>query len=135
MARHGAGGEAERPGARCFGGAGQLSDAEADLEERATASRWSCRCSLRAEAMPDDPTMQAFLYGPLVLAGDLGGEGLTEAHIVGPNLRVGAPGYGAVRLAAGPGCIGSAPFRRSKYPAFHGVGRRPASWIKPPANR
>src|SRR6201999_4567558 len=27
---------------------------------------------LRVEAMPDDPSMQAFLYGPLVLAGDLG---------------------------------------------------------------
>jgi DUF1680 family protein len=27
---------------------------------------------LRAEAMPDDPTKVAFLYGPLVLAGDLG---------------------------------------------------------------
>ena len=46
---------------------------------------------LHAQAMPDDPAMQAFLYGPLVLAGDLGGEGLTEAHIIGPNLRVGAP--------------------------------------------
>ena len=34
--------------------------------------------------------MQAFLYGPLVLAGDLGDKGLTEAHICGPNLRVGA---------------------------------------------
>jgi DUF1680 family protein len=46
---------------------------------------------LRVEAMPDDPNLQAFLYGPLVLAGDLGGHGLTEAHIVGPNLRAGAP--------------------------------------------
>ena len=46
---------------------------------------------LHVEAMPDDPGMQAFLYGPLVLAGDLGNEGLTEAHIIGPNLRVGAP--------------------------------------------
>jgi DUF1680 family protein len=27
---------------------------------------------LRVEAMPDDPKLQAFLYGPLVLAGDLG---------------------------------------------------------------
>ena len=46
---------------------------------------------LHVQAMPDDPSMQAFLYGPLVLAGDLGGDGLTEAHIIGPNLRVGAP--------------------------------------------
>ena len=30
---------------------------------------------LHVQAMPDDPATQAFLYGPLVLAGDLGGEG------------------------------------------------------------
>ena len=47
---------------------------------------------LHVEAMPDEPRTQAFLYGPLVLAGDLGNDGLTEAHIVGPNLRVGAAG-------------------------------------------
>jgi hypothetical protein len=39
--------------------------------------------SLHVEAMPDDPKLQAFLYGPLVLAGDLGSEGLTEKMIVG----------------------------------------------------
>jgi DUF1680 family protein len=33
--------------------------------------------SLRACAMPDDPNVQAFMYGPLVLAGKLGTEGLT----------------------------------------------------------
>jgi hypothetical protein len=27
--------------------------------------------------MPDDPTLQAFMYGPLVLAGPLGNEGLS----------------------------------------------------------
>jgi hypothetical protein len=32
-----------------------------------------------------DPKTQAFLYGPLVLAGDLGSEGLTEQLTVGPN--------------------------------------------------
>jgi hypothetical protein len=37
------------------------------------------------EAMPDDPKMVAFLYGPLVLAGDLGNEGLTEQMIYGTN--------------------------------------------------
>ena len=40
---------------------------------------------LSVEAMPDDPKTQAFLYGPLVLAGDLGSEGLTEQLTVGPN--------------------------------------------------
>ena len=36
---------------------------------------------LTAEAMPDDPSVQAFLYGPIVLAGDLGAQGLTESLI------------------------------------------------------
>jgi DUF1680 family protein len=36
------------------------------------------------EKTPDDHT-QAFLYGPLVLAGDFGSEGLTESMLVGPN--------------------------------------------------
>jgi DUF1680 family protein len=38
---------------------------------------------LLVEAMPDDPQMQAFLYGPLVLAGDLGVQGMTEAAFKG----------------------------------------------------
>ena len=33
--------------------------------------------SVHAHPMPDDPTLQAFMYGPLVLAGGLGNEGLT----------------------------------------------------------
>lgn len=46
--------------------------------------------SLRTEAMPDDPDTVAFLYGPIVLAGDLGTEGLEEARRYGlyaPDLR------------------------------------------------
>jgi uncharacterized protein len=39
---------------------------------------------LHTEAMPDDPSMQAILYGPLVLAGNLGAQGLTQQMIVGP---------------------------------------------------
>lgn len=45
--------------------------------------RWPM--SLRLEAMPDDPKMIAILYGPIVLSGDLGREGLTEALRYGPN--------------------------------------------------
>ena len=41
--------------------------------------------ALRMEAMPDDPKTQAILYGPVVLAGDLGSEGLTERMMIGPN--------------------------------------------------
>ena len=52
---------------------------------------------LHVEALPDEPQTQAFLYGPLVLAGDFGGEGLTEAHLAGPNLRVGPARCASVR--------------------------------------
>jgi DUF1680 family protein len=34
--------------------------------------------SLHVHPMPDDDTLQAIMYGPLVLAGDLGREGLTD---------------------------------------------------------
>jgi hypothetical protein len=34
--------------------------------------------ALRAEAMPDDPSRIAILYGPIVLAGSLGTQGLPE---------------------------------------------------------
>jgi DUF1680 family protein len=33
--------------------------------------------NVHAHPMPDDPTLQAFMYGPLVLAGALGNEGLS----------------------------------------------------------
>ncbi len=36
--------------------------------------------SLHTHPMPDDPTLVAFMYGPFVLAGKLGGEGLTEEN-------------------------------------------------------
>jgi len=64
---------------------------------------------LRVEAMPDDPTLQAFMYGPIVLAGDLGAAGLTEQLIVGPE----GPHMRALPI---------------DVPAFRGD---PASWIKP----
>jgi len=66
---------------------------------------------LRIESMPDDPKMQSILYGPLVLAGDLGSEGLTEQMIVGPN----APQIRRVPL---------------EVPSFHAASADPNSWIK-----
>ena len=39
---------------------------------------------LRVERMPDDPSIAAVLHGPIVLAGDLGVEGLTPQAIIGP---------------------------------------------------
>jgi hypothetical protein len=41
--------------------------------------------SLRLEALPDDPNLVAVLYGPILLAGDLGSAGLTPAVRYGPS--------------------------------------------------
>jgi uncharacterized protein len=85
---------------------------------------------LHMQALPDDPAMQAFLYGPLVLAGDLGGEGLTEAHITGPNLRVGAPNTEQFGSPLGPTNT-TPPVPEIEIPAFRASGADPSSWIKP----
>jgi DUF1680 family protein len=66
---------------------------------------------LRVESMPDDLATQAFLYGPLVLAGDLGSEGITAAMLEGPS----APQIQRVAM---------------QVPSFRGKGD-PAAWIKP----
>jgi DUF1680 family protein len=68
---------------------------------------------LRVEAMADDPTLQAFLYGPIVLAGDLGSDGLTDAMQTGPN---------APRIRQAPAL---------EIPEFTEMGADPAIWIKP----
>jgi DUF1680 family protein len=41
--------------------------------------------SLHVSAAADDPTVQAVMYGPLVLAGDMGRDGLSDQKIYGPN--------------------------------------------------
>jgi uncharacterized protein len=84
---------------------------------------------LHMEAMPDDPALQAFLYGPLVLAGDLGGEGLTEAHICGPNLRVGAPNVEQNGSPLAP-VNQTPPIAPVEVPTFKAAGSDPSSWIK-----
>jgi uncharacterized protein len=71
---------------------------------------------LHIEAMPDEPTTQAILYGPLVLAGKLGTEGLTKDLIVGPE----------------------GPFLRRhpmEVPKFRAASAEPDSWIKPVPNQ
>ncbi len=67
---------------------------------------------LRVEAMPDDGGLQAFLYGPLVLAGDLGKEGLTEQLMIGPS---------------GPRMRGTTV----SVPELRAASGDPASWIRP----
>jgi hypothetical protein len=67
--------------------------------------------------MPDDPTLQAFMYGPLVLAGALGNEGLSyEMMYADP-----------VNARRGEG------MRRQPIPAPELLApfTAPADWIKP----
>jgi uncharacterized protein len=82
---------------------------------------------LQVQAMPDDPTLQAFLYGPVVLAGDLGSDGLTEQLIVGPN----APrlGGGNPNAPAPPNAPPRVP--AIEIPAFTAANPNPATWIRP----
>ena len=76
---------------------------------------------LRVEAMPDDPKLQAFLYGPVVLAGDLGSAGLNPRMIVGPN---------APRLQGRPGAENSNVAPPLDIPNFKAASADPSSWIK-----
>jgi len=84
---------------------------------------------LHVQAMPDDPRIQAFLYGPLVLAGDLGAGGLTEAHIVGPNFRVGSPNVQQSGSAL-DATNHTPPVPELEIPSFRAAGPDPGSWIK-----
>jgi hypothetical protein len=85
--------------------------------------------SLRVETMPDDTAIQAFLYGPLVLAGVLGSDGLTEAHITGPNFRV---GWAGIQQSGSPlaETNSTPPVPPLQIPAFKASGEL-SSWIKP----
>ncbi len=85
---------------------------------------------LHVETMPDDPQMQAFLYGPLVLAGDLGGDGLTQANVMGPNMRVGAANTVQSGSPLGPSNR-TPPVPAIDIPTFRAAGADPSSWIKP----
>ena len=67
---------------------------------------------LHMEAMPDEPSTQALLYGPLVLAGGLGAKGLK------PDMVEGEMGPKLERVA-------------TTVPSFRASGSAPESWIKP----
>lgn len=58
--------------------------------------------SLHVETMPDDPKTVALLYGPIVLAGDLGKEGLDNSKRYGPS----APQLGRVPSIVVPALVG-----------------------------
>jgi hypothetical protein len=60
--------------------------------------------TLYIETMPDNPKVAAVLYGPIVLAGDLGSEGLDKSLRYGPSV----PPLGKLRTPAIPAFVGDA---------------------------
>lgn len=74
--------------------------------------------SLHVAAMPDDPAVQAFMYGPLVLAGRLGTEGITD-----DNRRAGPTPPREVPEYKNP--------RPPKAPELLATSDDPSSWIEP----
>lgn len=76
---------------------------------------------LHAQAMPDDPRLQAFLYGPLVLAGELGNEGLTREFQYGDPLNA----RGGKFLRGDP----------VPAPEFHAASAKLADWLQPVPGR
>lgn len=67
--------------------------------------------SLVAEPFPDEPRVQAFLHGPIVLAGDLGARGLTEELILDQL----GPDTGKIAMSV---------------PELHASGKKLEDWIK-----
>jgi len=79
--------------------------------------------SLHTEAMPDDPNVLAVMYGPIVLAGDLGREGLESIKRYGPS----APQMGRVKTPVIPAFVGDPAGVLSKIAPVPGsrLPRRP----------
>jgi hypothetical protein len=76
---------------------------------------------LHTQPMPDDETLRAVLYGPLVLAGRLGTAGLTPATLrAEPTKPRTVPEYKADPVPA---------------PTFHVRADNPEDWIKPVPGR
>jgi DUF1680 family protein len=73
---------------------------------------------LRIEAMPDDPTLQAVMYGPLVLAGKLG----THAERAGPTPPRMSPDFTDAQVAG----VAAVPI-----PAITAHSGDVHSWVKP----
>ena len=68
--------------------------------------------SLHIHAMPDDPTVQAVMYGPLVLAGQLGDRGLDQAFT--------HPGYDT-----------APPGEPVPAPEIIASSKDPTAWVEP----
>jgi len=80
---------------------------------------------LRTEGLPDDPDLRSFVYGPVVLAGDLGAEALTQDLIVGPpGPRLAAP------VPIEPWPTNSAPPVRPVSPPKLRPGTQQTQWAR-----
>ena len=77
--------------------------------------------SLRAHPMPDDATLQAFLYGPLVLAGELGSAGIADQMKQAVPYEPSLDQYKWAKPVPAP--------------EFRARPGNPAEWIKPVSGR
>jgi len=82
--------------------------------------------TLRTEAMPDNPKVVAVLYGPILLAGDLGKDGLTPAVRYGPS----SPPVRRMTMPMVPGIIGDP---RAVVSAIKPVAASPLTFRMPVA--
>jgi uncharacterized protein len=73
--------------------------------------------TLRTEAMPDNPKMIAVMYGPMVLVGDLGREGMEAVKRYGPS----APQVGRVKTPTIPVFVGDVASVPSKIAPVAGT--------------
>jgi DUF1680 family protein len=84
--------------------------------------------SLRLEPMPDDPHVVAVLYGPILLAGDLGKEGLDQIKRYGPS----APTLGRIKSPTIPAFVtassGSSGNASSILPAIKPIAGTPLTF-------
>jgi DUF1680 family protein len=92
--------------------------------------------AVRAEAMPGDPGKIAFLYGPVVLAGDLGPEqeGPTVPYAQSQYANAGAPAPQVPVLARGEGPAEASVIRSSDGSLVfrtQGIGRPQDVTLRP----
>jgi DUF1680 family protein len=82
--------------------------------------------ALRSEALADDPGLQAFLYGPVLLGGELGTEGLSPELVTGRyGPRLAAPNPPGPWPANEP-----PPVRDVAVPAFRAAGGGPEGFLQ-----
>ncbi len=77
--------------------------------------------SLHPHPMPDDPTLVAMMYGPMVLAGKLGTDGLTKDTLRAPPTK--------------PRMVPEYTLPAVQVPSFKGPADDLASWVRPVAGQ